>query len=237
VAKLEMSPEILAALHQLSLLLESDDAFERTLSTVVDLSASTVPGCDSAGITVRIKGRDQTAAASDDYTLEIDKIQYETGEGPCLTALESGEPQFIEQISEETRWPRFSELASGHGLRSSASFPLPLEATPGALNLYARSERAFDEDSVSIGEIFARQASIALHNAQIYSAALQLGDQLNEALKTRDLIGRAKGILMEREALTDEEAFEMLKKMSQNTNVKLRDLAQRVVDDNTKRGK
>ena len=237
MAKLEISPEILDALHQLSLILESEDAFDRTLATVVDLSVSTVPGCDSAGITVRIDGHDRTAAASDHYALEIDKIQYQTSEGPCLTALESGELQHIEDVSEETRWPRFRELAADQGFRSGASFPLPLNDTPGALNLYAKSDRAFDEDAVAIGEVFARQARIALHNAEIYTAARRLGDQLNEALKTRDLIGRAKGILMEREGLSDEEAFEMLKTTSQNTNVKLRDLAQRVVDEKSKTGK
>lgn len=235
MSKLEISPEILAALQQLSSILESDDAFDRTLATVVDLSVSTLPGCDSAGITVRINGRDQTAASSDHYALEIDKIQYETREGPCLTALESGELQHIEDVSEEARWPRFRELAAGQGFRSGASFPLPLNGISGALNLYSRSERAFDGHAVEVGEVFARQARIALHNAQIYSAARRLGDQLNEAVRTRDLIGRAKGILMERERVSDEEAFEMLRRTSQNTNVKLRDLAQRLVTDSTSR--
>ena len=237
MAKLEISPEIIAALEKLSPLLESDDAFDRTFATVVDLSVSTLPGCDSAGITVRINGKEETAAASDHYALEIDKIQYATNEGPCLTALESGEPQYIQDVSEETRWPQFRKRAAGQGLRSGASFPLPLNGTAGALNLYAKSERAFDDHAVAIGEIFARQARIALDNAQIYTAARRLGDQLNEALKTRDLIGRAKGILMERERLSDEEAFEVLKRLSQNTNVKLRELAQRLVDDNESRAK
>ncbi|MDQ3877095.1 MAG: GAF and ANTAR domain-containing protein [Actinomycetota bacterium] len=231
MAKLEISPEILDALQTLSSLLESEDAFERTLDTIVDLSCSTLPGCDAAGITVRIDGKDTTAASSDSYTLEIDKIQYDSGQGPCVEALETGAPQFIDAISDEIRWPEFRERAASQGLRSSASFPLRMNGSVGALNLYAREEHAFDEASRRIAEIFARQSSIALENAHIYAAARRLGDQLNEALQTRDLIGQAKGILMEREGISDPEAFEMLRTISQNSNVKLRDIAHRLVED------
>jgi GAF domain-containing protein len=232
VSKLEISPEIVDALQQLSKLLETDDAFERTLNTVVDLSVSTVPGCDSAGVTVRVDGRDTTAAASDHYTLEIDRIQYQTDEGPCLEALASGERQQIEAISEETRWAEFCRRAAGDGLRSSVSFPLRLDGElMGALNLYARSERAFDDAALGVGTVFASQAAIALHNARLYAAARQLGEQLNEALQTRDAIGQAKGILMEREGVSDEQAFEMLKTISQNANVKLREIAHRLIEE------
>jgi AmiR/NasT family two-component response regulator len=97
--------------------------------------------------------------------------------------------------------------------------------------LYSTEEHGFDEASRAIGEIFARQATIALRNASTYLAARMLAEQLNEALESRDLIGRAKGILMEREGVTDDEAFHMLRVISQNTNVKLRDIAQRVVEE------
>jgi GAF domain-containing protein len=235
MSKLEMSPEILETLRELSSLLESEDSFERTLRSVVDLAASTLPACDSAGITLRVNGKYSTAAASDLHSLEIDNIQYDAGEGPCLTALELGEPQRIEAVSEETRWPEFTARASRDGFGSSASFPLSMNGTPGALNLYAKSERAFDHSTTAIAEIFARQAATALNNAHIYAAARKLSDQLNEALKSRDLIGQAKGILMEREGISDAEAFEMLKRISQTTNVKLRDVAARLTEQQTRR--
>ncbi|MDQ3955554.1 MAG: GAF and ANTAR domain-containing protein [Actinomycetota bacterium] len=231
MSKLEISPEILEALQKLSSLLDSDDAFERTLNTVVDLSRSTLKGCDSAGITLRVDGKPTTAAATDHYTLEIDRIQYQSGEGPCLTAAETGERQHIEAISEESRWPEFCRRAAAEGVRSGASFPLRLNGPVGALNLYSKSERAFDDESMGTAVVFARQASIALENAAIYAAARRLGAQLNEALASRDVIGRAKGILMEREGLSDAEAFEVLRRISQTTNVKLREVAQRVVDE------
>ncbi|MFN2594625.1 MAG: GAF and ANTAR domain-containing protein [Actinomycetota bacterium] len=231
MAKLDISPEILDALQKLSSLLEGENAFERTLSTVVDLSVSTLSGCDSAGVTIRVNGKNTTAASSDGYTLELDKIQYDSDQGPCLETIDVGEPHYIDSITEDSRWPEFRERASAEGLRSSASFPLRMNGSVGALNVYSRTENAFDEPARRIGEIFARQASIALNNAHIYDAAQLLGEQLNEAVKTRDLIGQAKGILMEREGISDAQAFDMLRMSSQNTNVKLRDIAKRVVEE------
>ncbi|HEY7874874.1 MAG TPA: GAF and ANTAR domain-containing protein [Actinomycetota bacterium] len=116
-------------------------------------------------------------------------------------------------------------------MRGAVSHPLHINGSVGALNLYSTEEHGFDEASRAIGEIFARQATIALRNASTYLAARMLAEQLNEALESRDLIGRAKGILMEREGVTDDEAFHMLRVISQNTNVKLRDIAQRVVEE------
>lgn len=230
MSKLEMSPEILDALQKLSSLLESEDAFERTLDTVVRLSVSVIPGCDSAGVTLRSDGKNLTAAASDPYTLEIDKIQYDSDEGPCLAAINDAEPKKIDSVDDETRWPEFCRRAAEKGFRSSFSFPLGVDGSPGALNLYARSDASFDEPAVQVAEIFGRQAGIALENARIYRAARKLGEQLNEALNTRDVIGQAKGILMEREGISDADAFEMLRTASQSSNVKLREVAQRVIE-------
>ena len=231
MSKLEVSSEILEALQKLSSVLEGEDSLEHTLQTVVDLSVATLPGCDSAGVTLRIAGQDTTAAATDDFTLEIDRIQYETDDGPCLEALERQETISVESLSEETRWPEFRRRASSRDLKSSLSQPLRDDGWIGALNMYSKQERGFDETAVLVSGIFAKQATIALKNAQAYLAARRLADQLNEALRSRDLIGQAKGILMEREGISDEQAFEMLKTASQNSNVKLRDVAQRIIDE------
>jgi GAF domain-containing protein len=231
MAQLDISPEILDALQKLSALLETEDSLERTLQTVVDLSVEVLPGCDAAGVTLRVKGQDRTAAASDAYTLSIDNIQYESGEGPCVQALERNEVVRIDDISQETRWPGFTKQAAQQQLRSTLSHPLHEDGTIGALNLYSKTERAFDERATAISGIFAKQASIALQNAHTYMVARNLSDQLNDALRSRDVIGQAKGILMEREGILGDEAFEMLRHASQNANVKLRDVAQRVVDE------
>lgn len=231
MSKLEISTELLDALQRLSSLLESEDALEKSLSTVVDLSVVALPGCDSAAVTLRADGKDSTAAASDEYTLEIDKIQYDEGQGPCVSAITEEKVQQIVAISEETRWPEFCRRAAERGIGSTLSFPLKSNGTVGALNLYAKTERAFTDASLEVGHIFAKQATIALLNAHTYVAAHHVAEQLNEALKTRDMIGQAKGILMEREGISDEAAFDMLKTISQNSNVKLRDIARRLIDE------
>ena len=231
MSKLEITTEMLAALQELSSLLESDDVLGTTLKSVADLSVGALPGCDSAGVTLRVDGRHTTAAASDDYAWEIDQIQYDTEEGPCLTALKESKFHHITSVSEETRWPEFSRRAAEKSLRSSLSFPLKIEGTMGALNIYAKADDAFDEAAIGLGGIFATHANIALRNARTYAAARAVSDQLNEALKSRDMIGQAKGILMERENVSDEEAFAMLRTISQNANVKLRDVAQRLIEE------
>jgi GAF domain-containing protein len=231
MSQLDISPELLDAIRKLSSLLESDDALQKTLQTVVDLSVETLPGCDAAGVTLRIKGTDRTAAASDSFTLAIDNIQYEHDEGPCVQALENDEIVRIEDISQESRWPGFTREAAQQQLRSSLSHPLREDGTIGALNLYSKTEHGFDERATAVSEIFASQASIALQNARTYTAARSLSDQLNEALQSRDIIGQAKGILMEREGISDEEAFDMLRSASQHANVKLREIAERVVQE------
>ena len=231
MSKLEISPEILGALGKLSSLVESDNPVQGTLQSVVELSVATIHGCDAAGVTLRTKGRDKTAAATDDFALAIDNIQYELGDGPCLTALEDDESIGIDAISEEARWPEFRTRAAQHGLRSSVSHPLRNDGSVGALNLYAKRERAFDDAATQVAELFAKQAAIALRNAQTYAAARRLSDQLSEALRSRDVIGQAKGILMEREDVDDQAAFEMLTTISQHANVKLRQVAERIVDE------
>lgn len=231
MSQLYIPPEVLDALQRLSSLPDADDVIERTLATVVDLSVATVPGCVSAGVTLRVAGKDTTAAASDDYALDIDEIQYDENEGPCVAAIEDGEVKAIAAVAEESRWPNFCRRAAEKGFRSSLSIPLNADGTSGALNLYSQTNHSFDEASRAVAEVFAKQAAVALRNAKTYDAARRQAEQLNEALRSRDLIGQAKGILMEREDITDDEAFARLKALSQNSNVKLRDVAQRVVDE------
>jgi AmiR/NasT family two-component response regulator len=101
----------------------------------------------------------------------------------------------------------------------------------GALNLYSKRTNTFDDDSRSLGKLFASQASVAISNAQVYDAAIRLAEQLKKAVESREVIGEAKGILMAQEGVTDDEAFEMLKKLSQNQNVKLRDIAEKIVEN------
>lgn len=236
MSKLEISSEMLEALQKLSQLLESDDPLKDTLDCIARLPVEAIPGSDAAGVTLRIDHKVTTAAASDDFALAIDHIQYDTSEGPCLESLETGEFRQIEAASEEQRWPEFVVRAAERGFGSSMSFPLKADGSVGALNIYSKHENAFDESARAIGEIFARQANIALQNTRTYLAATKLAENLNEAIQTRDMIGQAKGILMEREDISDDAAFDMLRTISQAQNVKLREVARMLIEEKKNKG-
>jgi len=220
----------LQTFRSLSQSLLSEQSLDATLRQVARLTKELLPGCDSAGASIAAEGKLTTLGATDDFTLATDRDQYEANEGPCLDSLRSGKRTVISDLSKEDRWPRWRERAVKKGLRSSLSLPLHVQGkTLGALNLYSRSSNSFGSEAQEVAQLLSSQASIVLANAQLYEQSQKLSEDLEQALETRGLIGEAKGIIMEREKCSAAEAFEMLKKISQNANVKLRDVAAEVV--------
>ncbi|MDP8937123.1 MAG: GAF and ANTAR domain-containing protein [Actinomycetota bacterium] len=203
--------------------LRADGSVEATMDRIVKLAVETIDGCDHAGISL-VQGRKiTTPAASDDVPVTVDAVQYEAEEGPCLDAIREHEVFTTGDLRREQRWPHFSARAvEESGVLSMLCFRLFVEEnTLGALNLYSRAEAAFDADDWTVGSVFAAHAAVAL------SAAIKQR-QLEEAVESRDIIGQAKGILMAREHVTADEAFDMLRRGSQRLNVKLRELAGRI---------
>lgn len=198
---------------------------QQTLQKVVDMAVDTISGCDHAGISFLKGGKGSTPAASDDVPLLVDAIQYETGEGPCLSAIREHDVFESGDLRLESRWPKFAARAQRDtGISSMLSFRLFVaDDTLGALNLYSKAVDAFDERSRTVGLVFAAHAALAL------STAIH-GEQMDQALESRDLIGQAKGILMAREGVSADEAFDMLRRASQRLNVKLREIAGQMVD-------
>ena len=230
------NPELIRNLNELHGLLLSEETLQSTLQRVAELACATIEGCDSAGVTIMERSKVSTAAATDDFTLKIDTDQYDNREGPCLQALSTQAVVAAPDIASDPRWPSFAAAATRDGLGAVLSLPLSARGEPiGALNLYSKEPNSFDEASEPIGTLFASQASVAISNAQVYTAAVRLSDQLKEAITTREVIGEAKGLLMAQEGVTEDEAFEMLKNVSQNQNVKLREIAQKLVDEAVKK--
>jgi transcriptional regulator with GAF, ATPase, and Fis domain len=197
---------------------------QQTLAKIVDLAVETIDGCDHAGITFLKGDKGSTPAASDGVPTAVDAIQFDTGEGPCLSAIREHEVFECPDLRLENRWPAFAARANREtGVSSMLCFRLFVAGdTLGALNLYSKGVDAFDEHSRSVGLVFAAHAAIALSTA-IHD------EQMDEALQSRDLIGQAKGILMAREGVNAEEAFDMLRRASQRLNIKLRDVARDIV--------
>lgn len=161
----------------------------------------------------------RTVASTGPPVEKVDHVQYEVGRAPCLDALHENRTVSVPDMAGESRWGEFPRRVHDLGVGSMLSFRLFVTGdTFGALNLYASRAGAFDEESEHVGLLFASHAAVALAGAREQQ-------NLTRAVQTRDLIGQAKGILMERHKLTSDQAFSLLVLASQNANLKLRDLA------------
>jgi GAF domain-containing protein len=226
------------SLAALSRFFVGDDTFENTLQRVTDLSIYAIEGADLAGLTMITGNRKRTAVFTDELAPEIDQAQYDSGEGPCLAAFDTGEVQTIESTRAGGPWPAFRRAAAEHGINSTLCLPMTVDRkTVGAMNLYSRHEHAFTEQDHEFGLLFASQAAIVLANTQAYWDAHHLSLRLSEAMSSRSIIEQAKGMLMAAQGSDENEAFELLVQASQRENVKVRDVAQRIVDEAVARGR
>ena len=209
--------------------LEAETSPERTQNRVTQAAVATVSGCDHAAISiVRRRGGVETVAPTDDVPTVVDAIQYETGEGPCLTAIYEHATHLIDDLADDPRWPAFGRRAVEEtGVRCMLSFRLFLRGdTIGALNLYSRRPAAFDEHGSAVGTVLAAHAAVAMSAAREHERA----EQLEAALRSSREIGMAMGVLMSRGRMTQDEAFDLLRRASQHLHRKLRDIAADVID-------
>jgi GAF domain-containing protein len=231
MAETYFKPELDDATLALEELLPLQDSLESTFSKISDVSVRLIKGCDLASVSLVNNGEVQTPTAGDKVAIDLDREQYQADAGPCLDAIKQDQVMVVEDIENETRWPEFSRAAVNFGVSSTMSVPIKIDGDTGGLNLYGRAKNAFREASRELTDLLATRASIAIENAKRYSASRHLVEQLNEAIKTREVIGEAKGILMAREGVSEDGAFRMLVTASQNTNTKLREIAQKIVDE------
>jgi transcriptional regulator with GAF, ATPase, and Fis domain len=208
-------------LSDLARSLEQEDDTEAMLKSVVQGAIALVPGVQAGSISV-VTGRRHvnSQAASSDLPARVDELQEAVGEGPCLDAVYEHQTVRVENMATETRWPKFAAAAFAAGAGSMLSFQLYVEGDNlGALNLYSAEPGSFDDESEHVGLLFASHAAVAL-------AGVQKHQQLTQGMATRDLIGQAKGRLMERYDINGERAFALLVRVSQTRNMKLREVAE-----------
>lgn len=226
------SDDVALAMHELAHLLVSEEDVPTTLQRVADLAARVIDDCDAAGVTlVAGNGSYETAAYTADRTLAVDIGQYKRGVGPCLTAIAEKRVVRFDIEDAAQLWPDFVADARANDVRSFLAAPLLVNGSAiGALNLYSAKPSGFTAlDDVLIA-LFTGQASVAVANARVYSDAVRLTDQLRDAIASRSVIEQAKGVLMARHGVDDLAAFDQLRRDSQHRNVKLRLVAQEVVD-------
>jgi GAF domain-containing protein len=204
---------------------------EQFLHELAVLSTRLVADGLSCGMTLRQRGRPpSTVACTDPLASQADEIQYQTGDGPCLHAFRHAQVVRIDDLATFGRWPRFSRQAVALGIRSCLAVPLFEDNEPvGALNLYSRRPGAFGPAETTRAERFARNASGALTLALRMASCNDLNDQLRSSIVSRAVIDQALGVIMATERVPQDKAFALLRTVSQNTNVKLRDLAATIV--------
>jgi GAF domain-containing protein len=196
-----------------------------TLHKIAELSVDAVPACEWTGISLRRRrGRVETLAASSPLADRLDAWQDEHGQGPGPAAIETSEPQLVDDARADARWPGWAAFARDAGIGSGLSVPLSTESHAlGALTMYAAKPFAFDAESVERALIFASHATTAVVAARLVTG-------LQTAVQSRHVIGLAQGIIMQRYDMTLEASFEVLRRYSSHSNRKLRDVAQLVVD-------
>lgn len=194
-----------------------------TASQVVALARDELD-IDFTGITmIRAGGRLETLAATDPIAATADELQHELGEGPCADASWSRQALVSDDLRADTRWPVWAPKVADLGIHSALAIPLVSGTRRiGALNLFSKRPREFDDEDIAFAHIFARHAALAIRTAEKDA-------NMVVALDGRKLIGQAQGILMERYGLDDVRAFEILKRYSQNHNAKLRQVAAQLV--------
>jgi GAF domain-containing protein len=195
------------------------------LSDVTKAALELIPGADTAGVLLIGKGgKWDSVAGTDDLPHHLDELQMKFNEGPCVEAALDEVIVRTDDFRTEQRWPKYGPAVVEIGVMSGVSFKLyTANRTAGALNLFAFKPNAFDGESETFGTILASHAAAAI-------LASREGEELQSALSTRDRIGQAKGIIMERYNVDDMRAFDMLRKLSQDSNTRLVDIAGRVID-------
>ena len=204
----------------------AQDSVDATLERITTCAVEIVEGCDAAGILVLHGTRVETLAPTDGLVVRSDQLQERLGEGPGFDAALRSQPVYrIQDFAEpQEGWSGFARQAGALGIGSMMSFLLyTREEELGSLNLYAWRPTAFTQSSETTGWLLASHAAVAFSSART-------ADQLQHALATRHTIGEAMGILIERRKISEDDAFDVLRRVSQERNIKLRDIARQICE-------
>jgi hypothetical protein len=220
-------PAVQGSFNALAAALRAGAPGDDEYQAIAEWSVPLVPGCAHASVSVLRDGKFVTLGASDDVARQIDRLEQEVGEGPCLDAILEERPQHDPDITDHATWPELAKRALAETpVRSMLAFRLINEgAKSGALNLFGDAPNALGEESLAQGTIMSAFASVAIAMAQERRRA----SNLEFALDTNREIGKAVGLLMAEHNIGSEQAFEILRHASQSMNRKVRELAHEIV--------
>jgi GAF domain-containing protein len=223
-------PTVASAASELQQLLLSTEDIGRFLDELAVLTVTVSPGDVFCGVTLRRDRGATTVASSDIRAGQVDEVQYGHRRGPCLHALDTGEVVVVDDLVDDTRWDGYRVPALGYGVRSSVSLPLCADGRLiGALNIYATRPWAFGPTEQLAAARFAEEASRALALAVRMAERMEMSENLQNALASRAVIDQALGVVMGQNRCTADAAFDVLRTISQNSNVKLHHVAAEIV--------
>lgn len=218
------SMTVAVALAEASVAINDSRTVQDTLDAIVHATRTSLP--EFAHVSISVKkpsGAFATEAGTDQLAWELDSVQYDLDDGPCVHAIEAEPVVIVGHLRHDQRWPRYIPVAAARGVRSQVAVRLfTHDKHVAGLNLYCTERDEVDASSAETARLFATHAAIILGHAQ-------QEDQLNQALQSRKVIGQALGILMERYRIDADQAFQFLMRASSTSNIKLRDVADEVV--------
>jgi GAF domain-containing protein len=219
------NPGLAGRMAEMARALAGPSGVDEVLAGVADAALELIPAADVAATLLIGKGRTfETLPTDSEFADKLHQLQMTFDEGPCVQAALDDVIVRTDDFRDETRWPRYAPACVELGILSGLSFKLyTADRTAGALNLFSFRPHAWSVEAETIGVVLAGHAAAAI-------LASRQSEQLQSALSTRDRIGQAKGIIMERYNVDDVAAFEMMRRLSQEGNVRLLDIAQQVID-------
>jgi GAF domain-containing protein len=230
------SDNLVTILQQLAEVLQSQRTLGAALAGIAEASTVSVPGCDAASIAISIEGRPATAAITARVALELDMVQYDTDDGPCLKSFRELSAVRVDLIDEDEAFPHFARAARAKGVHSVLSIPATWgNEIVGTLNLYSRT-RSFDETAVSIATVLGAQIAIAVSRSPEYAAARAVVEEAQRDADDHANISLATGLLMINEACTAEQAEGLIHHAAAQDEQTIIQIAHRIIDQQRNAG-
>jgi GAF domain-containing protein len=223
-------PLLSDAYAELAGLLLASETFDDFSQQIAELAARTVPVAATCAITLAVDDRIVTVASADALGRLLDEQQYDIDEGPCLEAVRTGQAVSAPDVASESRWDGYPLTVFGHGIGSIYSEPLVVDSrTMGALNMYAHAPNSFTPEVRSLVRALAHLAAAGMAGALKNFDEITLTNRLRRALSTRGVIDQAVGIIIAHQHVSPEDAFGVLRRISQTRNTRLHEVAQELV--------
>ena len=224
--------DVVSALQQLAEVLQTQQTLGGALAGIAEAATISVPGCDAATIAISIEGRPATAAMTARIALELDMVQYDTDDGPCLTSFRTVSTIRLDLAEKDEVFPHFAVAARRRGVRSVLSVPATWgDEIVGTLNLYSRSE-PFDQSAEAVATVLAAQVAIAVSRSPEFAAARAVVEEAQRTADDRAQMNVATGLLMVTQACTADQAEGLLREAAAHDERTILEIAQRIIEQN-----